>query len=114
MWLLEKPPPRSSRKVEDGEPEMASILGKRLDGLTHSYPLALDEVRDLFDVTIIRDLEEREGSKAPARLELVYALGAPEEFTAGIRRQQMTPSFCSVEELKAFCERHLKRCLASS
>ena len=46
--------------LEDGEPEMASILGKRLDGLTHSYPSALDEVRDLFDLTIIRDREERE------------------------------------------------------
>ena len=88
---------------------MASTLGKRLDGLTHSYPSALDEVRDLFDVTIIRDLEEREGSKAPARLELVYALGAREELTAGIRRSQMTPSFCSVQELNAFCERHLER-----
>jgi len=95
--------------LEDGEPEMASILGKRLDGLTHSYPSALDEVRDLFDLTIIRDLEEREGSKAPARLELVYALGVPEELTAGIRRSQTTPSFCSVKELNAFCERHLKR-----
>src|SRR5260221_9931523 len=88
--------------LEDGEPEMASILGKRLNGLTHSYPSALDEIRDLFDVTIIRDLEEREGSKAPARLELVYALGAREELTADIRRHQMTPSFCSVEELNAF------------
>jgi len=88
---------------------MASTLGKRLDGLTHSYPSALDEVRDLFDLTIIRDLEEREGSKAPARLELVYALGAPEEHAGGIRRYRMTPSFCSVEELNALCERHLKR-----
>ena len=94
---------------EHGEPEMASTLGKRLDGLTHSYPSALDEVRDLFDLTIIRDLEEREGSKAPARLELVYALGVSEELTAGIRRNQMTPSFCSVQELNAFCERHLER-----
>jgi len=49
---------------------MASIFGKRLASLTNSYPSALDEVRDLFDLTIIRDLEEREGSKAPARLEL--------------------------------------------
>src|SRR6266852_1051766 len=96
---LGKPTARSLRMLEDGEPEMASILGKRLDGLMHSYPSALDEVRDLFDVTIIRDLEEREGSKAPARLELVYALGAREEFTAGIRRHQITPNFCSVEEL---------------
>ncbi len=54
---------------------MASTLGKRLDGLTHSYPSALDEVRDLFDLTIIRDLEEREGSKAPARIELLLGCG---------------------------------------
>src|SRR6266446_10401085 len=106
---LGKSTARSLRMLEDGEPEMASILGKRLDGLTHSYPSALDEVRDLFDLTIIRDLEEREGSKAPARIELVYALGAPEDLTAGVRRHQMTPSFCSVAELNAFCERHLKR-----
>lgn len=95
--------------LEDGEPEMASTLGKRLDDLTHLYPSALDEVRDLFDLTIIRDLEERDGSKAPARIELVYALGAPEDLTAGVRRHQMTPSFGSVAELNAFCERHLKR-----
>ena len=88
---------------------MTSILDQRLNGLTYSYPSALDEVRDLFDVTIIRDLAEREGSKAPARLELVYALRATEELAAGLRRYRMTPSFCSVEELNAFCERHLKR-----
>src|SRR5260221_5691539 len=95
--------------LEDGEPEMASILDKRLNGLTHAYPSALDEVRDLFDLTIIRDLEEREGSNASARIELVYALGAPEDLTADVRRHQMTPSFGSVAELNAFCERHLKR-----
>src|SRR5258708_30541686 len=94
---------------EHGEPEMASIPDKRLKGSTYSYPSALDEVRDLFDLTVIRDLEEREGSKAPARLELVYALGAPEELAAGNRRYRMTPSCCSIEELNAFCERHLKR-----
>jgi len=94
---------------EHGEPEMASIPDKRLKSSTYSYPSALDEVRGLFDLTVIRDLEEREGSKAPARLELVYALGVPEEFTAGIRRNQMTPSFCSIQELNAFCERHLER-----
>jgi len=101
---------------EHGEPEMASIPDKRLKSSTYSYPSALDEVRDLFDLTVIRDLEEREGSqtdrdrsKAPARLELVYALGVSEELTAGIRRNQMTPSFCSVQELNAFCERHLER-----
>ncbi len=88
---------------------MASIPDKRLKSSMYSYPSALDEVRDLFDLTIIRDLEEREGSKAPARLELVYALGAPEELTSGICRHQMTPKFCSVEELNTFCERHLER-----
>ncbi len=88
---------------------MASILGKRLDGLMHSYPSALDEVRDLFDVTIIREFDERDGSKAPGRLELVYALGAPGDLTAAVRRHQMTPGFGSVAELDAFCERHLKR-----
>src|SRR5258708_26806678 len=87
---------------------MASILGKRLDGLMHSYPSALDEVRDLFDLTIIRDLEEREGSKAPARIELVYALGAPEDLTAGGRPPQMTPRFRSVGGLNAFFQRHLQ------
>jgi len=61
--------------LEDGEREMASIFGKELASLTNSYPPALDEIRDLFDPTIIHDLEDREGSKAPARLELVYALG---------------------------------------
>src|SRR5258708_38321406 len=100
--------------LEDGEPEMASILGKRLNGLTHSYPSALDEVRDLFDVTIIRDLEEREVSKPPAHLELVYALRAPEEFTAVSCRHQMTPSFCTVNKLIAFCRRHLKMFAAIS
>ncbi len=40
---------------------MASIPDKRLKSSTYSYPSALDEVRDLFGLTIIRDLEEREG-----------------------------------------------------
>ncbi len=51
--------------LEDGELETASIFGKRLFSLTNSYPAALDEVRDLFDLTIIRDLEKREGIESP-------------------------------------------------
>ncbi len=53
---------------EHGEPEMASIPDKRLKSSMYSYPSALDEVRDLFDLTIIRDLEEREGRPTSARL----------------------------------------------
>ena len=56
----------------------------------------------------MRDLEEKQDSKALGRLELVYALGTPQELGAGIRRHQMTPTFSSVEELKAFCARHLE------
>lgn len=87
-----------------------------------AYPCA-KEVGELFDVTVVADIEEpgdgehkagcpktdADGEECTCNPVQVYALGWPQELSAGIRGGYMTPFFRSMDALEAFCKKHLER-----
>jgi hypothetical protein len=74
-----------------------------------AYPY-VKEVCELFDVTVLSDLEcdeDRHECEVPTLT--VYALGWHGEPEAGIRYGYMTAWFRTMGELESFCKANIKR-----
>jgi hypothetical protein len=69
----------------------------------------VEEVCSLFDLYILQDIEALSDAEDETRVKAVLAIGAEAEPEAGLYRCTLTPWFGSLEELNAFCEKHIER-----
>lgn len=88
------------RIIKDDGRDMCSECGEEICGCGLEHP-AMHQVIELFDVTVISDLEWD--------MKPFYALGQRPELSAGLRGFHMTPYFNTLDELEAFCRRNLQR-----
>lgn len=82
--------------------------------MTAALGINIKEVCELFDVTVIDDLDVTEyetinGEDVPVKFKTVHALGWHSEMSAGIRGGTMTGWFDSIEALENFCYLNINR-----
>jgi hypothetical protein len=72
------------------------------------------EVCDLFDISLLSDMEPTDEMNCSSPWIEVYALGWRSELAAGIRAGTITEWFNTPEELEQFCQKHIARFRAAS
>jgi hypothetical protein len=68
----------------------------------------INEVCQLFDITVLCDIEDISDEGEEFRVKTVVCLGWNSEPDAGIRYGTVTPWFANEDELEAFCERNIE------
>lgn len=83
------------------------IAAKRKAVVTHP---TIQEVCELLDIQLMIDgVDVAPEGDEQAQMRTVWMLGWPQELNAGIRSGEVTPWFFTMDELEAFCVRHLEK-----